>query len=65
MVAAQDTRKVEKMLRKAGFTITKNPSGSHTTWGHPDGRSIPVPTGHRTISPGVYRKILDILKEER
>ncbi|GAA1334471.1 hypothetical protein GCM10028787_32950 [Brachybacterium horti] len=53
------------MLRKAGFTITKNPSGSHTTWGHPDGRSIPVPTGHRTISPGVYRKILDILKEER
>lgn len=64
MVAAQDTRKVVKALKRAGFSPIRSGSGSHTIWGHPDGRKVSVPDGHRTISAGVYRKILDTMKEE-
>lgn len=63
MVAAQDTRKVVKMLKKAGFFPARSGSGSHTIWKHEDGRMISVPDGHRTITAGVYRKILDTVKE--
>lgn len=63
MVAAQDTRKVVKMLKKAGFSPIRSGTGSHTMWGHADGRQVSVPDGHRTISAGVYRRILDKMKE--
>lgn len=63
MVAAQDTRKVVKMLKQAGFSPIRSGSGSHTIWGHADGRKVTVPDGHRTISAGVYRKILATVKE--
>lgn len=65
MVAEQNTRKVVKELRQAGFTPLRSGSGSHTIWGHPDGRKVTVPDGHRTITPGVYRKILATMKEQR
>lgn len=63
MVAAQDTRKVVKMLKAAGFSPLRSGSGSHTIWGHEDGRKVSVPDGHRTISAGVYGKILKKVKE--
>lgn len=63
MVAAEDTRKVVKALRKAGFYPARSASGSHTIWEHRDGRKVSVPDGHRTISAGVYRQILGTMKE--
>ena len=61
MVSEQPTRKVVKALRDAGFTRLRG-SGSHSVWGK-GSVTIPVPDGHRTISPGVYRKIIDAIEE--
>ncbi|WP_375386714.1 type II toxin-antitoxin system HicA family toxin [uncultured Microbacterium sp.] len=61
MVSEQPTRKVEKQLRDAGFESART-SGSHSVWVK-GAVSITVPDGHRTISPGVYRKILTAIKE--
>lgn len=65
MVADQNTRKVLKELRKAGFEPIRSGSGSHTIWGHADGRKVSVPDGHRTVTPGIYRQILATMKEKR
>lgn len=62
MIAPQPTRKVQDELRNAGFAPTRT-VGSHTFWTHPSGVAVSVPDGHRTISPGVYRKIAKALKE--
>lgn len=56
MVADQKTREVQAELRAAGFSPTRS-DGSHTWWKHTSGIGTSVPDGHRTISPGVYRKI--------
>lgn len=65
MVSEQPTRKVVKMLRDAGWLPARS-QGSHTMWKSADGtRSITVPDGHRTISPGVARKIFDAIKEDQ
>ncbi|WP_072687022.1 type II toxin-antitoxin system HicA family toxin [Rhodococcus marinonascens] len=56
MIAEQPAKKIQKQLRAAGFTPGRK-SGSHTFWTGPNGVSISVPDGHRTISPGVVRKI--------
>lgn len=65
MASEQPTRKVVKMLRDAGRSPART-QGSHTLWRSDDGtRSIAVPDGHRTISPGVARKIFEALKEEK
>lgn len=62
MVSEQPTRKVVRMLKDAGWSPVRT-VGSHTTWQSPDGkRSVSVPDGHRSISPGVYRKILKALE---
>ena len=62
MVSAQATRKVVKMLRGAGWARERT-VGSHTVWRSADGlRSVTVPDGHRTISPGVYRQILKAME---
>ncbi len=37
--------------------------GRHSTWTHPSGAWVAVPDSHRTISPGVVRKINDALRE--
>lgn len=63
MTSDQPTRKVTKMLRDAGWTPTRT-TGSHTTWTSPTGATYSLPDGHRTISPGVYRKLLKKLTEE-
>jgi predicted RNA binding protein YcfA (HicA-like mRNA interferase family) len=39
--------------------------GSHAHWTHATGVSITVPDGHRTISPGVYRKITGAIAEAK
>lgn len=57
MVKAQPTRKVVAALRAAGWVPART-DGSHTVWLTPDGSTVSVPDGHRTISPGVYRQIL-------
>lgn len=44
-------------LRAAGFEPVRS-RGSHTMWAHPGGARVPVPDGHATISPGVYRQVL-------
>ncbi len=55
-------RKVIRELRAAGFEPTRT-VGSHTWWQHPRGAAVAVPDGHRTISPGVYRKVRKAIEE--
>ncbi|MDJ0363116.1 type II toxin-antitoxin system HicA family toxin [Rhodococcus sp. H29-C3] len=63
MVTEQPTRTVVKELKAAGFSPART-VGSHTTWVSADGEvKVTVPEGHRKISPGVYRKILEAMKE--
>lgn len=62
MVAEQLTRKVTRELRAAGFEPVRT-VGSHTRREHPSGGGVTVPDGHRTISPGVYRKISKAVEE--
>ncbi|MDJ0362306.1 type II toxin-antitoxin system HicA family toxin [Rhodococcus sp. H29-C3] len=63
MVTEQPTRKVVKALKAAGFTSVRT-VGSHSTWVSANWTvKVTVPEGHRTISPGVYRKILAAMKE--
>jgi len=57
MVSEQSTRHVVAELRAAGFAPLRS-RGSHTLWVHPGGEAVVVPDGHRRISPGVYRRIL-------
>lgn len=65
MISEQPTRKMVKLLRQAGW-IPARTVGSHTVWQSPDRRhSVSVPDGHRRISPGVVRKIMRALEEER
>ncbi|MDM8084178.1 type II toxin-antitoxin system HicA family toxin [Cellulomonas cellasea] len=64
MIAEQPTRKVSRELRAAGFEPIRT-VGSHTWWQHPGGVGVAVPDGHRTISPGVYRKILKAMEAAR
>jgi len=61
MVSEQPTRKVVRMLRDAGFEPSRT-VGSHTWWAK-GSVGVPVPDGHRTISPGVYRKVLKAIEE--
>lgn len=57
MIAPAPSREIVKQLTAAGFT-KRDGKGSHTVWicAH-DAHEISVPTGHRTISPGVCRKV--------
>jgi len=57
MVSEEPTRKMVKELRDAGWTVART-DGRHTVYACPTGRhTIPVPDSHKTISPGVVRKI--------
>jgi predicted RNA binding protein YcfA (HicA-like mRNA interferase family) len=64
MMSEQPARKVVKELRSAGFEPVRG-EGSHHRWKHPTGVQISVPDGHRTISPGVYRKIVKAIDEAK
>ena len=61
MVAEQPARKVQRQLRDAGFTPVRA-RGSHTWWQHPSGTGVAVPDGHKIITPGVYRKIIETIE---
>lgn len=63
MVSEQPTREVTKLLRKAGWKPVRT-VGSHTKWAGPNGTAFTLPDGHRTISPGVYRKLLAAIEED-
>lgn len=63
MVKEQATRAVLKQLKAAGFSPART-VGSHTMWVSADGSvRVSVPDGHRTISAGVYRKVLRAIEE--
>jgi predicted RNA binding protein YcfA (HicA-like mRNA interferase family) len=64
MVSEEPTRSVTKRLREAGFTRTST-DGRHSRWTHPSGVWVPVPDSHRTISPGVVRKINKAIDESQ
>jgi predicted RNA binding protein YcfA (HicA-like mRNA interferase family) len=64
MVTARATRRVVRELRDAGFEAVRT-RGSHTLWVHPEGPRVPVPDGHATISPGVYRQVLRAIAASR
>ncbi|WP_037084206.1 type II toxin-antitoxin system HicA family toxin [Prescottella equi] len=64
MIAEQPTRKIQKQLRDAGFHPDRT-VGSHTVWKGPNGASVSVPDGHKTISPGVVRKIAKVIDASR
>lgn len=64
MVSEQPTRKVTKQLKDAGFTET-DAKGSHTKWTHPSGAQVIIPSGHRTISPGVFRQVLKAIDQSK
>lgn len=60
----EPTRQVTKRLKEAGFTRIST-DGRHSTWHHPSGVWVPVPDSHRTISPGVVRKINKAIDESK
>ena len=64
MVSEEPTRKMVKLLRSAGWVPGKT-VGSHTKWHAPDGRTLAVPDGHRTISPGVVRQIMKAIEDAK
>ena len=64
MVKEEPTRSVTKRLKEAGFTRTST-DGRHSRWTHPSGVWVPVPDSHRTISPGVVRKINKAIEESQ
>lgn len=61
MTKEEETRKVVKALRDAGFVPAEKFVGSHRKWYGPNGEIVPLPEGHKTISPGVMRKVLKAL----
>lgn len=63
MVKEQPTRKVVRQLRDAGFHAART-QGSHTVY-QMGALSVTVPDGHRTVSPGVYRKVLKAIEESK
>jgi len=56
VVKEEPTRSVVKRLKEAGFRRVST-DGRHSKWVHPAGAWVPVPDSHRTVSPGVVRKI--------
>ena len=63
MVSEQPTRKVIKSLKDAGWSSGRT-VGSHTMWVGPNGTQFPLPDGHKTISPGVYRNLLKAIADD-
>ena len=64
MVKEEATRSTIKRLKEAGFVRTST-DGRHSKWSHPSGAWVPVPDSHRTISPGVVRKINKAIEDSK
>ncbi|ONI72410.1 hypothetical protein BWI15_20460 [Kribbella sp. ALI-6-A] len=61
MVSELPTRKVVKAFKDAGWTRGRT-QGSHSVYDCPCGQhTFSLPDGHKTISPGVVRKVNDAL----
>ena len=62
MVSEQPARSVVRALRNAGWVEGKT-VGSHTKWHCPGGQhTFSLPDGHKTISPGVVRKVTQAIE---
>jgi predicted RNA binding protein YcfA (HicA-like mRNA interferase family) len=59
---AENTRSLVKRLKAAGF-VRISTDGRHSKYQHPSGVWVAVPDSHRTISPGVVRKIDKAIEE--
>lgn len=58
MVSEEQTTKILKELRHAGWSQKRDAKGSHTMWECATGKhTMIVPSGHRSIRPGVVRSI--------
>lgn len=56
MVSEEPTRKVVREFTKAGWMELRR-DGRHAVYGCPCGsHTFPLPTTHKTVSPGVVRK---------
>jgi predicted RNA binding protein YcfA (HicA-like mRNA interferase family) len=64
VVKEEPTRSITKRLKEAGFTRTST-DGRHSKWSHPSGAWVPVPDSHRTISPGVVRKVNKAIEDSQ
>ncbi len=64
MVSEEPTRKIVKELRDAGWRILRS-DGRHTNWISPNGATFPLPDSHRTISPGVVRKVRKAIQDDK
>jgi predicted RNA binding protein YcfA (HicA-like mRNA interferase family) len=64
MIKEEATRSVAKRLKEAGFTRVST-DGRHSKWAHPSGAWVVVPDSHRTISPGVIRKINNAIDDSK
>lgn len=54
----QKTRDVLAVLRAQGWRRLRDAKGSHEIWSNSDGTTkVPVPVGHREISPGVLQML--------
>lgn len=62
MVKEEPTRTVVKRLKAAGFSRTST-DGRHSKWTHANGAWVAVADSHRTISPGVVRKINQAIEQ--
>lgn len=62
VVKEEPTRTVVKRLKAAGFARIST-DGSHSRWAHPNGAWVAVPDSHRTISPGVVRKVNQAIEQ--
>jgi len=58
------TRVLLKRMKERGWEKLRPGKGSHTIYGCPCGKhQVPVPDGHREISPGVHDKVLTAMRE--
>lgn len=63
MVSEQPTRKMIAELKAAGWVVLRK-DGRHAVYGCPCGsHTTPLPQSHKTISPGVVRKIRQAIEK--
>jgi predicted RNA binding protein YcfA (HicA-like mRNA interferase family) len=53
-------REILQLLKEHGFSLVRK--GRHCIFGNSAGFTLPVPLGHKRISPGVVRDILKAIK---
>jgi predicted RNA binding protein YcfA (HicA-like mRNA interferase family) len=58
-------RKIAQKLKKQGYEILRQGKGSHVVFGKGKNRIIVPNHGGQDISPGVEKKIVDLLKMDK